>query len=81
MGIQVYFNGGNNIRNLLMTPKDKDTITYKTKVTFKYRCDRLACDEEHIGESTKTFGIRLKEHFREPFPIYDYTNTTRSPYQ
>ena len=26
-GVQVYFKGGNTIKNLLMTPKDQDTIT------------------------------------------------------
>ena len=29
MGNQVYFKGGITIRNLLMAPKDKDTITQK----------------------------------------------------
>ena len=45
MGIQVHFKGGNNIRSLLVTPKDKDNITKKRGVIYMYKCDRLGCVE------------------------------------
>ena len=44
------------------------------KSTPKY--NRYLCDEEYTWESARTFGERLKEHFRAHSPIYDYTNTT-----
>ena len=34
----------------------------------------LQCDQEYIGESARTFEERLKEHLREPFPIYEHAN-------
>ena len=65
----------NTIRNLLVAPKDKDNITQKGEVIYRYKCDRLECDEDNIGESARTFGDRLKEHLREPSNIYDLANT------
>ena len=54
-GVQVHFKGGQTIKNLLMDPKDKDHITKKSGVIYRYKCDEDECDEEYIGESTKTF--------------------------
>ena len=75
MGVQAYFKGGNTIKNLLVGPKSKDDIPHKSKVIYRYKCDKLECDEEYIGESAKTFRERLKEHLRDPSPIYDHANT------
>ena len=61
-GVQVYFKGGNTIKNLLMAPKDKDPIMKKSEVIYRYRCNRVDCDEEYIGESSRVFGERFKEH-------------------
>ena len=75
-GVQVYFQGGNTIKNLLMAPKDQDTIQKKSGVIYRYQCDRVECDEEYIGESSRTFGERFKEHLKTPSPIYDHSNIT-----
>ena len=72
-GVQVYFKGGKTIQNLLMAPKDQDTIQ-KSGVIYRYKCDRVECDEEYIGESSRTFGERFKEHLKAPSPIYDHSN-------
>ena len=61
-GVQVYFKGGNAIKNLLVAPKDQDAIQKKSGVIYRYKCDRVECDEEYIGESSKTFGERFIEH-------------------
>ena len=55
---------------------DNDYIPQKCKVIYRYKCDKLKCDEEYIGESRRTFRERLKEHLRAPSPIYDTANTT-----
>ena len=73
--VQVYFKGGTNI-NLLMTPNDQDPIQKKSGVIYRYKCDRVGCDEEYIGESSRTFGERFGEHLKAPSPIYDHFNTT-----
>ena len=50
-GVQVHFRGGNTIRSLLMAPKDKDPIIKKSGIIYRYKCDRVECDDEYIGES------------------------------
>ena len=51
-------------------------ITNKSGIIYRFKCDRLECDEEYIGETARTFGDRLKEHLKAPSPIYDHSNTT-----
>ena len=75
-GVQVYFKGGTTIKNLLMAPKDKDPMMKKSGVIYSYKCGRVQCDEEYIGESSRTFGERFKEHQKAPSPIFDHFNTT-----
>ena len=38
--IELHLKGGNTIRNLLVAPKDKDTITQKRGVICKYKYGR-----------------------------------------
>ena len=59
-----------------MAPKDKDPITKKSGVIYRFKCDRMDCDEEYIIESSRTFEERFKEHFKAPSPMYDHYNTT-----
>ena len=75
-GVQVYFKGGNTIKNLLMAPKDKDPLMKKSGVIYRYKCGRVDCDEEYIEESSRNFGERFKEHQKAPSPIYDHHNIT-----
>ena len=74
--MQVYFQGGNATKNLLVAPKDKDRIMMKSGVIYRYKCNKVDCDEEYIGESSRVFGERFKEHQKAPSPIFDHTNTT-----
>ena len=48
----------------------------KSGVIYRYECDRVECDEEYIGETSKTFGKRFKECLKAPSPIYDHYSTT-----
>ena len=75
-GIQVYFKGGKTIKDLLVAPKDKEHITKKSGIICRYKCDRLECDEENIGESVRTFGERFREHLKASSPIYNHCNIT-----
>ena len=59
-----------------MAPKDKDPIHKRSGVIYRYKCDRVECDEEYIGESLRTFGERFKEHLKAPSPIFDHLNIT-----
>ena len=57
-----------------MAPKDKAPILRKSGVIYRYKCERVECDEEYIGESARTFAERFKEHQKAPSPIYDHYN-------
>ena len=73
-GIQVYFRVGVIIKNLLMAPKDQGPMLKKSGVIHRYKCDRVDCDKEYIGESSRTFWERFKEHQKDPSPIYENHN-------
>ena len=75
-GVQVYFKGGTTIKNLHMAPKDQDPMQKRSGVIYRYKCDRVECDDEYIGESSRTFGERFKEHLKAPSAIFDHYNTT-----
>ena len=75
-GVQVYFKGGTTIKNLLVKPKDKDPMMKKSGVIYSYKCGRVECEDEYIGESSRTFGERFKEHQKTPSPIFNHFNIT-----
>ena len=54
-GIQTHFKGSNTIRNLLVSPKDKDPMVNKSGVIYWFQCGDLSCDHEYIGETSRTF--------------------------
>ena len=75
-GVDMYFKGGNTIKDLLVHPKDRDTILQKSGVIYRFRCGRVNCEEEYIGESGRTFAERFREHMKAPSPIHDHHNIT-----
>ena len=62
--VQVHFRGGLTIKNLLMGLKDKEHILKKSGDIYRYKCDRVECDKQYIGESARTFAERLKNNRR-----------------
>ena len=74
-GIQTHFKGSRTIMNILVSPRDKDTIEKKSGVIYWFQCGELVCDEEYIGETSRTFGERFQEHLKDPSPIYHHSNT------
>ena len=62
--------------NLLVSPKDKDTMTKTSSVIYCYRCDKIDCDKEYVGESSRTFVERFKQHLKAPSPVYDHQNNS-----
>ena len=71
-GIAVYFKGNRTLKNILMSPKDKDEMANKSSIIYSYSCGELGCDEEYVGESGRTLGERFKEHMKTPSPIYHH---------
>ena len=73
--MQVHFKGGPTLKNLLESPNDKDTITKKSSVIYWFRCNKIECEDEYLGESSRTFGERHKEHLKTPSPIFEHPIT------
>ena len=68
-GVAVHFKGEQTLKNILVSPKDEDSMANKNSVIYSYSCGRIDCDEEYIGESARTFGERYREHLKAPSPI------------
>ena len=73
-GVAVYFKGNRTLKNILVSPKDKDEMAIKSSIIYSYCCGEIGCDEEYVGESGRTFGERFKEHLKTPSPIYHHQN-------
>ena len=46
---------------------------------YWYQCGDLACDDEYIGETSRTFGERYKEHLKAPSAIHHHSSQTGHP--
>ena len=72
----MHFKGGPTIKNLLIASKDKDPILKMSRAIYRYKCDRVECDEEYILDNQQEHLQRFKEHLKAPSPIYDHYNTS-----
>ena len=48
-GIQTHFKGGRTIKNLLVSPKDKEPMVNQSGAIYWYQCGDLGCNNEYIG--------------------------------
>ena len=71
-GIQAHIKGNSTIKSHLVSPKDKELMESKSGAIYWFQCGDLACDEEYIGQNSRTFGERFKEHLKEPSPIHNH---------
>ena len=78
-GIQTQFKDNSTIINLVVLPKDKDPMPNKSGAIYWFQCEDLTCNDEYIGETSTTFGERLKEHLKEPLPIHNHSINTDHP--
>ena len=51
-------------------------MTRMNSAIYSYSCGKIDYDEEYIGETSKTFGERFKEHLKAPPPVYDHQSNT-----
>ena len=78
-GIQTQFKGSSTIMNLMVSPKDKDPMVNQGGAIYWYQCGDLCCDEEYMGETSRTFGERYKEHLKAPSAIHHHSSQTCHP--
>ena len=76
MASKLHFKGGRTIKNLLVSPKDKDPMVNQSGAIYWYQCGDLGCDDEYIGETSRTFGERYKEHLKAPSAIHHHRSQT-----
>ena len=77
--IQTHFKGVRTIKSLLVPPKDKDPMVNQSGAIYWYQCGDLGCDEEFVGETSRTFGERYKEHLKAPSAIHHHRSQTGHP--
>ena len=70
--VEMFFKGGNTIKDLLVHPKDRDTILKKSGVIYRFRCGKVDCNEEYTGESGRNFAERFRGHMKAPSSINDH---------
>ena len=51
----------------------------QSSANYWYQCGDLGCDEEYIGETSRTFGERYKEHLKAPSAIHHHSSQTGHP--
>ena len=66
--VQVYFKGVNTKKDLLVAPKDQNTIHKKSGVVYRYKCDRVECDKEYIGKSSKNIWREVQRTSKGTLP-------------
>ena len=69
-GVHTHFKGRTTIKQMLVSPKDKDPKDCQSNVIYSYQCKELDCNEEYIGETSRTLGKRYKDHLKQPSPIH-----------
>ena len=78
-GIQAHFKIDRTIKSLLVSPKDKDPMVNQSGAIYWYQCGDLACHEEYIWETPRTFSERYKEHLKAPSAIHHHCSQTGHP--
>ena len=78
-GIQVHFKDTNTLWTTLRNPKDKDPRNNQIRNIYHYQCPQINCLSASIGESGRSLGERVKEHFKVPSPIHLHSTTTGHP--
>ena len=57
-------------------PRTKALVVNQSGAIYWYQCGDLGCNDEYIGETSRTFGERYKEHLKPPSAIHHHSNQT-----
>ena len=60
-------------------PQGQRPKANQTGIIYHYQCPHINCPSAYIGESGRTLGDRVKEHFKAPSPINLHITTTGHP--
>ena len=71
--------GHQHTKDSTRKPQDKDPKNNQTRIIYHYQCPQINCPSAYIGESGRSLGERVKEHFKAPSPIHLHSTTTGHP--
>ena len=57
----------------------RDPMVNQSGAIYWYQCGDLICDDEYIGETSRTFGERYKGHLKAPSAIHHHSSQTDHP--
>ena len=63
--IQVFFKGQNNIKSMLMHPKDKVDPSLKKDIVYQWSCTNPGCKSSYIRETSRSLCEPVKKHSKE----------------
>ena len=63
-------------KTFLSPPRTKTPMVKQSAAIYSYQCGDLGGDDEYIGETSRTFGERYKEHLKAPSAIHHHSNQT-----
>ena len=75
-GIQTHFKGAKPSKTF-WSPLRTRTYGQPSGAIYRYQCNNLGCDDEYIGETSRTFGERYKEHLKAPSAIHCHSTLNR----
>ena len=61
------------------SPRTKTPWSTKVVPNYWYQCWDLGCNDEYIGETSRTFGERYKEHLKPPLPFITTATKQATP--
>ena len=59
-----------------MKSKNQDPKDKKSGVIYSFQCNHIACNEEYIGQTSRTLGERYMEHLEQPSPTHAHIQQT-----
>ena len=65
VGVQVFFKAGCTLRNMLVSPKDKDSKSKTQGIIYNIKCGENTCPMHYIGETGRTLEERYKDHVQD----------------
>ena len=76
-GIQTSLQGWQKPSKTFWSPLRTRTLcSTKSGAIYRYNVTTLGCDDEYIGETSRTFGERYKEHLKAPSAIHHHSILT-----
>ena len=63
----------------LVLSKTLSQMWHRFNLPMLYDLYDLTCDDEYIGETSRTFGERYKEHLKAPSAIHHHSSQTGHP--